>query len=65
MEGLRELISSSNGISINKSLQNYTCRTPDDTERVVDILSNEDPTLNVSCCNYQKEYYDSQSQSCE
>eukprot|EP00121_Abeoforma_whisleri_P006424 Awhi_evm1s5844 len=65
MEGLRELISASNGISINENLLNYTCVTPDNTEKVVNILSNEDPSLNLPCCNYQKEFYNSQLQSCE
>eukprot|EP00121_Abeoforma_whisleri_P010169 Awhi_evm1s9373 len=65
MEGLRELISTSNGISINKNQLNYTCMTPDNNEKVVDISSNEDPSLNTSCCNYEKEYYNSQAQTCE
>eukprot|EP00121_Abeoforma_whisleri_P014254 Awhi_evm1s13144 len=48
-----------------KNQLNYTCVTPDDNEKVVNILSNEDPILNTSCCNYQKEYYNSQIRSCE
>eukprot|EP00121_Abeoforma_whisleri_P014819 Awhi_evm1s13666 len=65
MDGLRELIDMSKGISINTNIQNYTCMTPEKTVKVVDILSKEDPTIGLSCCDYQKEYFDSQSKLCE
>eukprot|EP00121_Abeoforma_whisleri_P008719 Awhi_evm1s8008 len=65
MDGVRELINVSKGISINRNTENYTCVTPDNVDKVVDILSNEDPTVDLRCCDYRKEYYNSQSQLCE
>eukprot|EP00121_Abeoforma_whisleri_P009136 Awhi_evm1s8394 len=38
---------------------------PDETMRVVNISSNGDPAFNLSCCDYQREYYSSQSQLCQ
>eukprot|EP00121_Abeoforma_whisleri_P007770 Awhi_evm1s7105 len=65
MDGLRELIGASNGISINDNMQNYTCVTPDVTVRTLNIPLNEDPAFGLSCCDYKKEYYDSESQQCK
>eukprot|EP00121_Abeoforma_whisleri_P004245 Awhi_evm1s3836 len=31
----------------------------------MEIDSNEDPSLGLSCCDYEKEYYNDQSQLCE
>eukprot|EP00121_Abeoforma_whisleri_P004246 Awhi_evm2s3836 len=43
LDGLRELIDISIGISINNNKQNYTCVTPDNIHKVMEIDSNEDP----------------------
>eukprot|EP00121_Abeoforma_whisleri_P016942 Awhi_evm2s15530 len=65
MDGLREFIDMSKSISINTNTQNYTCVTPEKTVKVVDILSNEIRPLVSPCCDYKREYYDSQIKLCK
>eukprot|EP00121_Abeoforma_whisleri_P005969 Awhi_evm1s5419 len=52
-------------MKINQSIQNYTCLTPTGAELVIDMASNNKPSLGLSCCDYNTQYFDDVENICE